>query len=201
MGLNPDIPIAVCAKVNDEVKEYLEQGGKVLLLICEDLDLIGFVAEPKISPVENFLREAGLILGGNEFHLGGIVGSHYIRKDTGLFERIPFVNPVSWPFHEVMPKSVLIGLKPEQKDDILAGAYGSFFRNSPFDSYGNRHECEITGTIFQSRYGKGKLVISTYDLTKFLALEPVATIMTNDLIGYAASDSMPETDLKMLKKE
>jgi len=78
---------------------------------------------------------------------------------------------------------------------ILAGAYGSFFRNSPFDSTGQVHPCEITGTILQAGYGKGKLVISTFDLLNYLALEPVATIMFNDLVSYTADPIRPSMEL------
>ena len=198
-GLDPALPLTVTNVIDQAVEDYLTGGGTVLLMICEELDLIGFVAEPALPPVDAWLRRHGLMLGGAEFHLGGIVGAQFIKKDAGLFGQVPFENPIGWPFQTVMPPYVLIGLGSDHRDDVLAGAYGSFLRNTPADVNGQRQECEITGTIAQFKVGNGRLLVSTFDLNKFLALDPVSTIMFNDLVRYAAGDFEPKTELPLEK--
>src|SRR5205823_1281462 len=102
----------------------------------------------------------------------------------------------AWPFYTVMPRNVLIGVTPDERQDIIAGAYGSFFRSSPVDSTGQHHTTEVTGTIVQFRYGKGKMVICTFDLLKTLSEDPVATVMFKDLVEYAGGDFQPRSELK-----
>jgi hypothetical protein len=53
------------------------------------------------------------------------------------------------------------------------------------------YEGEINATLLQARHGKGRLIASTSDLLQNCADDPVATIMLNDLIIYAASDFRP----------
>lgn len=144
-GLNPSNPVTLATTIDEPLWTYINDGGTVLLLICDELDLTNVTSKPKIHPSEGFLRQHGLLLGGDEFHHGGVTGSHFIRKVQGLFERIPFENPIGWPFYRAIPDTVLIGMKPENNSDILAGGHGSFLRSQPKDSWekasvrSNRH--------------------------------------------------------------
>ena len=46
----------------------------------------------------------------------------------------------------------------------------------------------LNATILQCRYGKGRLIISTFEvLEKKCVYDPVGTIALNDLIAYASS--------------
>jgi hypothetical protein len=193
--LQPGI-VAVATKMDKKLSDFVQNGGTALLFATNELDWVAFTSPPKIHPLEEFLSAHGLTLGGRDFHFGGITGGHFINKSFGLFNGIPFENPIAWPFYRVMPHSVLIGFEPAHQSDIIAGAYGSFFRNTPADSQGKIHTTEVTGTIVQFRFGKGKLLITTFDLLKNLAEDPVATAMFNDLVHYAASDFQPHTELK-----
>jgi hypothetical protein len=190
--------VVVANRMDEKLSQFVQGGGTAVLFVTQELDWVAFLAPPKIHPLEDFLAKHGLLLGGRDFHFGGITGAHFINKSFGMFDRIPFQNPIAWPFYRAIPQSVLIGLTSDQQPDIIAGAYGSFFRNSPADSQGNRHKTEVTGTILQFRYGKGKLVLTTFDLLQSLAEDPVATVMFNDLVRYAAGDFHPRTELDTL---
>jgi hypothetical protein len=190
--------VVVANRMDEKLSQFVQGGGTAVLFVTQELDWVAFLAQPKIHPLEDFLAKHGLVLGGRDFHFGGITGAHFINKSFGMFNRIPFENPIAWPFNRAIPQSVLIGLTPDEQPDIIAGAYGSFFRNSPADSQGKRHKTEVTGTLLQFRYGKGKLVITTFELLQNLAEDPVATVMFNDLVRYAAGAFQPHTELRPL---
>jgi hypothetical protein len=132
--------LVIANRVDDKLSRFVREGGKALLLTCDELDLIGFNVPPRIHPLQPFLEKHGLLLGGRNFHFGGISGAHFINKSFKLFGRVPFENPIAWPFYRVMSPNVLIGLTPDERQDIIAGAYGSFFRNSPVDSAGQLYK-------------------------------------------------------------
>ena len=110
-----------------------------------------------------------------------------------MFERIPFKNPMAWGFERVWPQYVIRGIASDQEPDLLAGAFGNMIRSRALDVDGQWYEGEINATLLQARYGKGRLIISTFDLLENCADDPVATIMLNDLVAYAASAFRPHT--------
>ena len=132
-----------------------------------------------MRPVEAFLGRYGLKL-ANKFQ-GGHSDSFFIKKIPGLLDRIPFQNPTQWQFYRAWPKQVLVGLPPEDLD--------------PQDSEGHDHWTEVNTTLAQFRYGRGRLVVSTFDLLKASLDDPVAAILLHDLVGYAASAFEPQTEL------
>ena len=74
---------------------------------------------------------------------------------------------------------------------MLAGAYGNLVRSVPMDTDGKERRSEVNATIVQFRAGKGRLIISTFELASPCLDDPVATIMLNDLIAYATTDFRP----------
>jgi len=86
-----------------------------------------------------------------------------------------------------------LGMKPENQSDMLAGAYGNMIWSHALDMEGKwLPPSQVDATIMQCRYGKGRLIISTFEiLEKKCVYDPVGTIMLNDLIHYAQSDFEP----------
>ena len=104
-----------------------------------------------------------------------------------MLGRIPFNNPLAWPFEKVWPAHVIVGVKPENQTDMLAGAYGNMITSHALDMDGRwLSPNELNATILQCRYGKGRLLISTFELLEKKSIyDPVGAIMLNDLINYA----------------
>jgi hypothetical protein len=86
-----------------------------------------------------------------------------------------------------------MGMKSESASDILAGAYGNLFRSVPRDSMGTRWWGEVSSTLAQFRCGRGRLLVSTFNLVLPVLDDPVAAVILNDLISYAGTDFKPST--------
>jgi len=188
----------VTTKINDEVLGFLEKGKTVLLLVCGDwvpgatFHLVNRKVDPSVRP---FLNKFGLDLGAKA--QGGHGDCFFVKKDTAMFERIPFKNPITWGFQQVWPQQVIVGIKAENHADMLAGAYGVMIWSRTLDPDQKAHADEVNATILQCRYGKGRLIISTFELlTRSINDDPVATIMLNDLIGQTTEAFEPGLRLK-----
>ena len=191
-GLDLTMPL-VTTKLDAIAEGLLNQGGTVLWLVCADLLFTAaHLPVQSLDPsVLGFLHRHGLELGKKS--LAGHSDSFFIKKDRGLFERIPYNNPFSWAFERVWPEHVIVGIKPENQSDMIAGAYGNMIWSHALDMDGKwLPPNQLNGTIVQCRYGKGRLIISTFEiLEKKCVYDPVGTIMLNDLINYARSGFEP----------
>ncbi len=193
-GFDPSAPVIVTTTLDEPVLKAVREGRTAVLLLADEANYWMGQPNPKVLSVESTLARFGLKLGSK--FLGGHSDSFFIKKIPGLFDRIPFENPMQWQFYKVWPKRVLLGLKPEGQDDMLAGGYGNLIRSVPQDSAGERHWLEVTTTLAQFRYGAGRLIVSTFDLLKPALDDPVAAIMLHDLIEYAISGFQPRTELR-----
>ena len=182
----------VTTKINEEVLGFLEKGKTVLLLACGDWitgapRLVNRKVDPSVRP---FLAKHGLDLGGKS--QGGHGDCFFIKKGGRLFDRIPFTNPITWAFQQAWPEQVVVGMKPEHHADLLGGAYGMAIQSRTLDTEQKWNPGEVNATILQCRYGKGRLIISTFELlARSINDDPVATVMLNDLIDYASSSFEP----------
>lgn len=89
-------------------------------------------------------------------------------------------NPIQLPFKRVMPNGTILGLpvtNAEVQSDFLAGMIAGWV-NHP-----------AVHTV-QFRYGKGRVIMTTFDLVKALREyhDPVAIAMLHDLIEHLVSD-------------
>ena len=62
----------------------------------------------------------------------------------------------------------------------------------PIDVDGNHYIGCKFGTV-QFRYGKGRVIVTTYQLINALATHPLAAAMLHDLVDYLASDACAPT--------
>ena len=194
MRFDPTVPIAVTSHLDDEdLVRYLKDGATVILMICEEPNYWERRPVPKFPPIEKLLQANGLALGGR--FQGGHTDSFFIRKSKdGLFSRIPFENPIHWPFYKVWPNNSIIGLDPEDRSDMLAGAHGNLIRSIPMDTSGEQRWSEVNATLAQFRCGKGRLIISTFELISPCLDDPIAAIMLNDLVWYAGTPFQPSRE-------
>ena len=192
---DPTAPV-VTTKSDEEVLGFLKEGKTVLLLVCGDWitgasRLVNRKADRSVRP---FLNKYGLDLGGKS--QAGHTDCFFIKKRGALFNRVPFTNPITWPFQQAWPEQVVVGFKEENNADVLAGAYGMAIQSRTLDAEDTWRPGEVNATILQCRYGKGRLIISTFELlARSINDDPVATIMLNDLIDYASSSFEPELRL------
>jgi hypothetical protein len=139
------------------------------------------------------LERNGLALGGR--FQGGHSDSFFIGKAaSGLFSRVPYRNPISWPFYKVWPRNSLIGFQPQERSDLLAGAHGNLIYSVPTDTEGKQRHSEVNATLAQFRCGKGRLIISTFEVVAPSMDDPVAAIMLADLVAYAGSSFQPRRE-------
>jgi hypothetical protein len=195
-GTELNMPV-LTTKLDAIAEGFLKQGGTVVWLVCADLLFTAaHLPQQRVdATVLPFLHRYGLDLGKQS--LAGHSDSFFIKRDTGLFGRIPFNNPISWAFERVWPQHVIVGVKQEHQSDMLAGAYGNMIWSHPLDVDGHwLPPNQVNATILQCRYGKGRLIISTFELLeKKCIYDPVGTIMLNDLIAYANSSFEPNLRL------
>jgi hypothetical protein len=191
MNFDPSVPVAVASGLGDPaLVKYLKDGATVLLVICDQANYWERRPVPRMPGIETHLKASGLELGGR--YQGGHSDSFFVRQSVNkLFSRIPFRNPITWPFYRVWPNNTILGMKAEDRNDILAGAYGNLIRSIPMDTEGKQQWSEVNATIAQFRAGKGRLILSTFELASPCLDDPVAAIMFNDLIAYATTEFRP----------
>jgi hypothetical protein len=103
---------------------------------------------------------------------------------------------MAWGFERVWPQYVIRGVNSSQQADLLAGAFGNMIRSRSLDVDGQWYESEVNATLLQARYGKGRVIFSTFDLLEHCADDPVATVMLSDLVAYAAGNFSPALRLE-----
>ena len=83
------------------------------------------------------------------------------------------------PFMQVIPRRTILGLPVEEKafqDDFLAGQVSGWVGHPAIHSV-------------QFRYGKGKVIMTTFNLAESLGYDPVAAAMLHDLVDHLGSDA------------
>jgi hypothetical protein len=196
-GFSKDAPVVLVNQLNfdDTAKNYVREGGTAVVFICEYPDYWERGTLPRILPIEKDLERNDLFL-GRRFQ-GGHSDSFYARKGLGIFDRIPYDNPYIWSFKAVWPRRVIAGMKDEQWNDVLAGAHGNLFRSIPRDSMAKTSWEEVSGTLVQFKAGKGRLILSTFNLILPMLEDPAAAVILHDLITYANSDFEPGTNFEL----
>jgi hypothetical protein len=114
---------------------------------------------------------------------GGTYGGRWITSWSwlrpGVYRRVAVENPVTLPFIDMMPSSVILGLPVEDSryhNDFLAGQISGWVQHPAIHTV-------------QFRYGKGRVVMTTYPLRERLRFHPLALAMLHDLVDHLTSDA------------
>lgn len=114
---------------------------------------------------------------------GGTYSGQWISSFSwlrpGIYRRIPMMNPLTLPFMDMMPGSVILGLPVEDttmQADILAGQLAGWLH----------HPAAHT---VQFRYGQGRVIMTTFRLQETLGYHPLAVAMLHDLVDHLTSDN------------
>jgi hypothetical protein len=159
--------VALVETMTDDLRLYLQQGGRIL-----------------------WLAESAAAL---QTHLGGLrikrrKGSSWqgdwastfcwLRQDA-MFGDIPTQNMVDFTFAGLTPEYVITGLRPHDfATDVHAGLFAGWLHQ--------------TVALIASRViGRGHLLITTFRLAKQVAHHPVAALMVQDMLAHLAEITHP----------
>jgi hypothetical protein len=157
--------LAVVETMTDELRWYLQDGGRVLWLATSDDAQQTHLGGLGVAPRE-----------GRDWQGDWASNFNWLRQDR-LFGDIPTDGLVDFAFADLTPDHVITGLRPyNYAADVHAGL-----------SVGWLHD--TVGLVAERRYGAGRLLISTFRLRDQVQGNPVAVIMINDMVGYLASRS------------
>ncbi len=146
--------VAVVTALDDNCREFLLRGGRVLLLAESDDALQTYI------PGIGIERRAGTPWQGD---WASSFGWH-------RFEDIPTNGVVNFAFANLTPEHVIHGFAPRDFAlDVFAGLFVGWL-HKPIP------------TIARKRAGRGQLLISTFQLTKNLETNPLARFLLHELL-------------------
>jgi hypothetical protein len=157
--ITPDTRLAVTDSPDAETLRWVHEGGDLL-----------FISRGP-SPFYWVQRRGG-IYGG-----GWITSFSWLRP--GIHRRLGADNPLGLPFRQVIPQGTILGLPVEDpvvQGDFLAGMVSGWVRHPAVHTV-------------QFRYGRGRVIMTTFALHQALHGDSVATAMLHDLVDYLASDA------------
>lgn len=163
-------PVLITSVFDDEVKNLLRTGGRVILLPSDKQTLASGI---EIVP------RAGSYLDGN-----WISSYLWIRKDQEPFKPIGFEKLPGFEVQSVAPSTVVQGLRPEQFSDVLAGLFYGWIHSN-------------VGALVQARCGQGKLLICTFSLGTTYGSDPYATYLLDALVRYIVSGPIPKFEIPL----
>lgn len=157
--LSSEVRLAVTGYPNSELLKWVRDGGRLL-----------FIAR---GPSPFFWVQSR----GGAYSGAWLTSYSWIRPD--IHRRIKVDNPLGLPFREVMPSATMLGIPMEDPaihGDVLAGM------TSGWVGHPSAH-------TVQFRYGKGRVIMTAFNLVDGLGSQPVATAMFHDLLDYLVSDA------------
>ena len=165
-----DAAVVISQKWDQAIEQKLSIGGTVILL-ADSADAL-----PPNLPVQLKAREA------SNYNGDWISNFNWILPSSPVFGDIAFNKIMGFEAERVTPNYVLLGLKPEQFDDVLSGAFYGWIHNN-------------SALVLQTKYGKGKLLITTFRFDKY-GTDPYATYLLDNMIRYVSSPQFaPKLDL------
>jgi Glycosyl hydrolases family 2, sugar binding domain/Glycosyl hydrolases family 2, TIM barrel domain/Glycosyl hydrolases family 2 len=156
--LGPDSALAVSDTATPELLDWVRSGGGLL-----------FLAERRNPFYWVQLR------GGAD---GGWISSFTWLRSAVHGRLANVANPLGLEFGAVMPERTISGLSFEDATihgDILAGNVAGWVHHPAADS-------------LQFRYGRGRVVMTTFRLASTFGRDPIATAMFHDLIDHVHSE-------------
>jgi hypothetical protein len=118
---------------------------------------------------------------GGAYSGGWLTSFSWVRPD--VHKRLKVDNPLGLAYRRVMPTRTILGLPvedPAVQGDILAGMVSGWVGHPAVHT-------------LRFRYGKGRVVMTTFDLHDNLDKDPVAATMFHDLLAHLVSDACRPT--------
>jgi len=162
--LTPDTRLAVTNYPNVELLRWVRAGGDLLFLSCNGP-----------SPFYWTQRRTGAYSGN------WTTSFSWLRP--GIHARLSIANPLSLPFLHVMPRHTILGLPVSDRAiqaDFLAGMVSGWVRHPAIHTV-------------QFRYGRGRVIMTTFALQEALPDDPAGVAMFHDLIDHLCSDACQPT--------
>ncbi len=189
--------IAVAARLDEQVVQFLEAGGTVLFLPHSPADIDAAVLSRTSIRVRD--RRARIDERTKEKNPweGDWISNFTWCKHEGLFDHIPRVIDSPFPgelmdmqYYHVLPNQVLLGWSQEREfSDILAGMVVGWV-HAP------------VSILSQCKWGQGKLLVSTMRLESAYGDDPVSTIILNNLLRYiTGSRFRPQKDARAASRK
>jgi hypothetical protein len=157
--------IAVAETMTDQLRRYVQGGGKVLWLVNS--------SEAK----QTYLGSLGIALRHGRSWQGDWASSMSWIKQTTLFRAIPTGGLVDFAFADLTPDYVIVGLHPrDYANDVHAGLFVGWLHH-------------VVALIVEQNIDQGNLMICTFRLRDQLQNNPVAQIMLHDMLGHLATSN------------
>ena len=162
--------LVVVERMTDELRWYVQNGGKVLWL-AEEPDS----EQTHLGTISIAQRQ------GRSWQGDWASSMSWIRQDK-MFRGIPTGGTVDFAFADLTPETVIVGLTPR---DFAANVHSGLF-------VGWVHH--LVALVAERPIDRGRVMICTYRLRDHLGSHPVATLMMRDMISRLAGIGSGETE-------
>jgi len=154
--------LVVVERMTDELRWYVQNGGRVLWLAEEPESQQAHLGSLSIAQRH-----------GRSWQGDWASSMSWIRQDK-IFGGIPTGGTVDFAFADLTPETVIVGLTPR---DFAASVHSGLF-------VGWVHH--IVALVAERPIDRGRVMICTYRLRDHLGTHPVATVMMRDMIARLA---------------
>ncbi len=158
-----DAKLAVASYATPELLQWVRDGGDLLFLTD--------------GPSPFFWVQGR----GGAYSGNWVTSYSWIKPD--VHPHLPAENPLGMAFSNIMPVGTIVGVPvndPAIQSDLLAGMLSGWVHHP------------ATHTL-QFRYGRGRVLMTTFRLKGMLSSDPTAMVMLHDLIEYLQSDRCQPT--------
>ncbi len=151
--------ICLSSKLNKEMLEYIDRGGKAIFLAEKGSDILekGLLNFKKLTDGESWNRAASF---------------NFI--DTGIFGDLPIQKISGWEMADLYPSYVINNLDDLNYVRIIAGMFSGWIG-------------KFSPTILELRHGKGHLIVCTLKLMEQYNKQPIGTMLLNRMVEYLAN--------------
>jgi hypothetical protein len=154
--------LAVVDTMTDDLRWYLQNGGRVLWLAEA-----GHAMQTYLGSLNIAQRQ------GRSWQGDWASSMSWLRQDK-MFGNIPTGGVVDFAFADLTPDYVIVGMRPSDFGaDVHAGLFVGWIHH-------------VVALVAERRFGNGLLLTSTFRLGEHMVTNPVARIMLNDLLRYLA---------------
>jgi hypothetical protein len=168
--------VAIVTTMTDELRWYVQNGGRVLWLCESDQAQQAYLGTVNIMPRK-----------GRTWQGDWASNFNWIRQDQ-MFQEIPTDHCVDFAFADLTPEYVISGLSPRDfASDVHSGLFVGWLHHT-------------VALVAERRLSNGRLLISTYRLREHIGTHPVATIMLDDMIRHLTV-GLPQVEVSDLKAQ